>query len=795
MAVGEREAQGGLVGRRLPRVDAGAYVRGEAQYATDLTLAGLLHCRLLYSPHAHARIVRVDTTAARALPGVEAVVTGADHPELALLGTCLAARPLLARDRVRCVGDVIAAVAAVDEATAQRAVERIEVDYEALPAVTTVAAARAADAPQVHEEKAGYKTAAFIQPYVVREAGNESVRFRVRRGDVAAAKATAAVVVRERFTTQRIEHFSLEPHAAVVRYDASTGKLTVWSSSGKPFRTVQQLAGVLGLPHSRVHVIYMPTGGDFGGKGEVTIEPFCALLAMATGRPVKGVYSREEEFFAATCKTPFEIDLTLGLDREGRLVCLEGDLTVDTGAYNSMPAMVTIHAATHLEGPYTVPHVAVDARCVFTHNTMSGSFRGFGAPQVAFARESLLDDAARRLGLDPLEVRRRNAWGPGAITCTGQVLDPAHHSVTVRETLEAAAAASGWSAWRAARPAASGRRRRGLGIAAAHHGIGGSIWAGADAAVTFLKANPDGTVTIISGTADVGQGINTSLMQLVGETLQLPLSAIGFAAKDTDVVPQDAGASASRNMYVAGNATRLAALDLQAKLVEIAATLLEADAADVEYAQGRMFVRGVPGRACTIEEAVAYAMRYIGEQPLGIGKFMKPTVSLNAQGEGSPFQSFDFATQVAEVEVDLDTGEVQVLRLVNAQDAGRAINPLIVEGQIHGGMMMGLGYALMEEVVCQDGQVLNPHAFDYRVPRAEDLPQFDIVLLETPDPIGPFGGKGVGEIGMNPTAAAIANAVADATGVRVTSLPITPEKLALRVREREHRREERHAAS
>lgn len=772
------------VGTRVPRTDAGGFVTGRARYATDIAFPGMLHCRLLYGERAPARITSVDVSAALRLPGVEAIVTAAEAPPLAPTGMNIAARRLFAGDTVRSVGDVIAAVAATTDETAQRAVELIRVGYDDLPGAFSIGEALRDGAPLVHARKEEYRIAPWLRPWAVLDPGNVATHFRLQKGDVAAARSQAHRIVSGHFQTQRIEHFSMEPHAAVVSYDVATERITVWSSTGKPFRTITQLAELLGLPVNRVNAIFVPTGGDFGGKGEVTVEPYCAILSMKTDRPVKCVYSREEEFFAATCKTPFEIDLSIGVDRTGMLLFVDGDLWLDTGAYNSMPASIATYGAILLEGPYTVPNVSVNARCVFTHNVMSGSFRGFGSPQVAFAREGLLDDAAAALGIDPVELRLRNAWRPGAVTCTGQTLHPDRHSVTVRETILAAAEASGWQARRSERRTAGGERQRcGIGIATAHHGLGGPAVIGTDTATAFVKANPDGSVTVISGAADVGQGIDTALSQIVAEALGLPRAAIAIAFKSTDGVPEDQGASASRTMYSVGNATRAAARDLREKLVTVAAHMLEADPNDVECSRGMLFVRGAPARALSLRDVIYHSMRRRGEQPIGAGTHRGHGVPLNEKGHGE-LQTFEYSTQVAEVEVDVDTGEVRVLRLVNAQEVGRAVNPLIVEGQMEGGMAMGLGFALLEEIVCRDGQVLNPHAFDYRTPRAQDAPELVTVLLEHRDPIGPYGAKGVGEVCMDPTAAAIANAVADAIGVRVMSLPITPEKVLRALRER-----------
>ena len=787
MAVTPRPPAFTPVGARTPRLDAAAFATGRAPFSTDMGLPGMLHCRLLYAEQAPARLTEVDVSEAVRLPGVEAVVTAADVPSMPMAGTSISARHLFARGEVRCIGDVIAAVAAVDVETAQRATELIRVGYDPRPAVYTLEAALASGAPQVHPGKAGYPVASWMRRWFIETPGNEATHFRLVKGDIAAARARSHVVVRDRFRTQRIEHFSMEPHAAVAEHDPATGRVTVWCSTGKPFRTQLQLAELLQVSLNHVNVVFAPTGGDFGGKGEVTVEPYCAVLAMRTGRPVKCVYSREEEFFAATCKTPFDIDLALGFDRDGLLLFADGELWLDTGAYNSMSAMISVYAAIHLEGPYAVPNVAVHSRCAFTHNTMSGSFRGFGNPQISFAREALLDEGAARLGLDPVEIRLRNAWRPGWTNCTGQVLDPAKHSVHVREVIAAAAVAGEFrTRWRALREAgratAEPGRRCGIGLAAAHHGLGGPALHGTDTGAAFLKANPDGTVTLITGAADVGQGIDTALSQVVAEALGLPREAIAIAPKTTDGVPQDLGASASRTTYFVGNAVRAASLDLRQKLITVAAEMLEADPQDLDCAAGKVFVRGAPARALAFADVVHYAMRRRGEQPFGHGVHQGRTTELDERGQGNANNTFEYSCQVAEVEVDTGTGEVRVLRLLNAQDVGRALNPLIVEGQMEGGMVMGLGFALLEEVVCEEGRVLNPFAFDYRTPRAGDMPELRTVLLEHHDPVGPYGAKGVGEICMNPTAAAIANAVADAIGVRITSLPITPEKVLAALR-------------
>jgi CO/xanthine dehydrogenase Mo-binding subunit len=723
----------------------------------------------------HARILRIDTSEAERLPGVHAIITARDVPHN-LTGVSVSDRPVIAGDKVRYLGDVVAAVAAETDAIAEQAISRIHVEYAELPGVHTIEDALRPDAPLIHEDMTRYAFRGFVKPHPVYEPNNISTQFVLRSGDIAAGRANAAVVVRDRFQTQWVEHVSMEPHACIASHEPASGRLTLYASTGKPFRTLIQTAPVLGVPHSQIHLIQLPTGGDFGGKGEPTLEPIVALLSMKTGRPVRGIYSRDEEFIASTVRLPFTIDLEIGAAADGRLLFMECLMRVDTGPYNGMAAEVAMWAAVSLQGPYTVPHMHAVAECVYTNNLLGGSFRGFGNPQVTFARETLLDEIAHRLGLDPLEIRLRNAWTPGAVTCTGQTLDPQQYAIAARETLEVAAEASGWAA-RRQRSVREGRVRRGTGMATMFHGIGGAIFAGADTSSMTLHANLDGTITMLTGTAEIGQGSDTTLSQIVAEELGVPLSSIVLAPKDTAAVPYEGGSSASRVMYLSGNSARSAAREMAQRFRELAAGMLEAAPDDIELAEGKAWVRGTPERAVTYAAIVLHAVNDLGFQPIATGTFRRPILKLDEHGQGAPFPAFVFATQVAEVEVDTETGKVRVLKIWAAHDVGKAINPLIVEGQIEGALAQGIGYALMEEILTDRGVTLNPSLADYHIPSAVDMPPIETHIVEVPEPTGAYGAKGVGEPGLVPTAAAIANAIHDATGVRMTRLPMLPERV------------------
>ncbi|HTX63579.1 MAG TPA: xanthine dehydrogenase family protein, partial [Acidimicrobiales bacterium] len=514
-----------VVGQRVPLWDARSMVEGSSVYTGDLKLPRMLHCGLRRADVPHALVTRIDVRKAEQVPGVVAVVTAATAPPSSRhrFGRSLFDRQIFASDKVRCISDVLAAVAAENDDAAAEAVSLIEVDYEELPAVLSFEQALEPGAPLVHEGKRHYRAPDFMAAHLVRDDSNLVTEFLLERGDVAAGRQRSAAVLSRTFSTQRMEHYSMEPHGSVASFEKGAGTLTIWSSTGKPWRLVGDLASLLGLPMGSVRLIIPKVGGDFGGKGELTIEPYCGLLSMVTGRPVRGVFSREEEFTCSTHKTPFDIDLTMGLDVGGLITFIEADVRCDTGAYDGFASMVQLHGAIHLQGPYNVENLRIRGRVAYTNNVASGSFRGFGAPQVTFARESLLDEVSRVLGIGPFEVRRRNAWREGAVTCTGQILDPLQHSVSVLETIDGAEQVASLRHDGAGRPAAEEGDppsiRRGIGVATGHHGIGGGIWSGADTASVILRMSPDGGVVATLGVCDVGQGASTTIRQLLAEGL------------------------------------------------------------------------------------------------------------------------------------------------------------------------------------------------------------------------------------------------------------------------------------
>ncbi|MBI3079148.1 MAG: molybdopterin-dependent oxidoreductase [Deltaproteobacteria bacterium] len=746
------------VGTSVQRIDGLAKVTGQAAYTDDLLLPGMLHGRLLRSPHPHARIRHIETRRARALPGVRAVLTGADVPG-ARYGT-IPDEQGLASDKVRFVGDEVAAVAAVDPEAAAEALDLIAVEYEVLPPVLTPEEAMAEGAPLVHEDRPG----------------NVSRVVRMHCGDVGQGLAEADQVFTHTFETQVVNHCPVEPHAVVATWDAA-GKLTVWSPTQTPFLMQRTLAEVLGLPLHRVRVVKPAVGGAFGGKREVLGLDFAAaVLARATGRPVKIVNDREEEFATTRQRHAMRITLTTGVRRDGTLVAKDCRVVMDNGAYNGRGPDILSSCPGYVTLLYRVPHVRFHGLLVYTNNPPGSAMRGFGNPQIRFADDSQMDIIAQALGLSPLEIRLRNARATGDVTPNRCVLT----SCGLRATLEAAAARSGFAAkWRRL------PRGRGIGMACGHHTCGFKSLMPHDASSAAVRINEDGTVHVASGGADVGQGLDTVLAQIAAAEIGVPLELVTMTTADTETTPFDLGSYGSRGTFIAGNAVRLAAAEAKRKLLAVAGDLLEADPADLETGGGRIWVRGSPGRAIPVAEAARAALHSArGEPVMGEAYYNPPSERLDREtGMGNVSPAYSFATQVAEVEVDEATGTVRVLRVTAAVDGGTPINPAGVEGQLEGSIVMGLGQALLEGFATRHGVILNPSMLEYKVPQASDAPHVETLIVNAADPGGPFGAKGVGEFALVPTLAAIANAIYDAVGVRITSLPITPEKLLAALRE------------
>jgi CO/xanthine dehydrogenase Mo-binding subunit len=741
-----------VLGKSTPKRDGPDKVTGRTRYLHDLELPRLLHGKILRTRLPHARIVRLDARRARALPGVAAVLTG-DDVEPRPFGFAKD-QHALKRGKVRCIRDEVAAVAAETPAIAEEALTLIDVEYDALPAVFDPLAALAPGAPLVHEE---------------RGTNRHQLRFQFRHGDVDRAFADAAVTIEDTYRLPFVTPACLGTMVAIADWDA-TGNLTMWSTTQVPFLYQRDLGDALGIGGERVRVLQPPVGGNFGrGLDLYPIDVIAALLARAARRPVKLEFDRLEEFIACPTREPCAIRLRTAADRDGRLLAREAHVTIDGGAYTSWGSTTPFVMLSTVAGLYRVPNVRFDTTIAYTNNPYSGSMRGYGNPESTFAVESQMDDLADRLGLDRLELRRRNVTKPGDVNPQGFALT----SFAMRECLDAAVE----EVARAAPPPAPGWKR-GVGYAGMFHVGGGARIYRSDGCGAIVKLDDFGKVTLITGASEIGQGSETVLAMIVAETLGVPLERVDVVNSDTSVRPWDVGTHASRTTFVAGNAARLAAEKLKAQLLEMAAAHIGEPSTALAVKGGWVFVRNDPARRIQYE-AVGRAGHFRGGGRVLVAEafYDPPTTMLDKDFQGNVSAAYTAAFQAALVDVDPETGRVAVRRVVSAHDVGRALNPAAAEGQVHGGIHMGLGYALSEKLVVTEGQVLTQTFMDYALFKADDMPEIVVRLVESIDAEGPFGAKGLGESGVIPIAAAVRNAIKDAIGVRFTELPMTPERV------------------
>jgi CO/xanthine dehydrogenase Mo-binding subunit len=749
-----------VIGQSLPRPDAWEKARGRPIYAGDLALSGMLHGLIVRSPYASARIARIETRAAAGLPGVVAVLTHADVPrnelrmELpgrmaeATAGAVLATQPVLAVDRVRFQGEPVVAIAAETPEIADRAAALIEIAYEELPGVFDPVEALRPGAPAVHE------------------GGNVLRRWQLRKGDIDEGFRRAEVVVEQTYRTPFVDHVYLETETGIGWIDAE-GVLTLRVST-QVLEHFRDVAEVLRLPHSRVRLEGAYLGGGFGGKEDVTVECLLGLLVWKTRRPVRLVFSREESFIGHGKRHPYVLRYRTGATRSGELVALRAELYSDSGAYAALSPWVLFYSLVTATGPYRVPHVHVDAVTVYTNNPIASAYRTFGSIQTCLAYEGQMDALAAALGMDPLEVRARNFLRLGDTIATGQVLET---EPMLEETMRRA-----WSALGPPRTPA-GPTRIGRGLAASFTPYGRMCWT-RDSASAWVGMELDGTAVVRCAAPDVGGGQTASLCSIAAEVLGLPVDRVVAVGRDSHFTPRAGTTTATRQLFMSGNAVLKAAREVRRHLVDQAAEMLEAAAADIEMADGRAFVRGAPARGVGVAEVVKAAAAS-GRPTQALDKFDAPSAPTidPLTGQGRPFNDYTFGTQAVEVEVDLETGVTRVARLAACYDVGQAINRQSVEGQIEGGVAQGLGHALMEEVMLEDGISKNPHLLDYRIPSTLDVPRIETILIESGHGLGPFGAKGIGEPAMTPTPAAVMNAVARAAGRRITAFPLTAERV------------------
>jgi len=738
-----------FVGQSIPRVGAREKVTGAARYSADIELDAPLTLKALRSDRPHAEIVRIDAEKALALKGVAAVFTAKDVPGKNLTGIIVKDQPLLAADKVRCVGDPVALVAAETAAAAEAALKAIEVVYRDLPPVFDPEAAMAEEAPRVHAK------------------GNVMATRTILRGDAAAAFARCRSVIEKTYRTTFIEHNYIEPDAGAGFVDAD-GTLVIHASTQNPHYDLKDVVTLLGLADEKVRIVQAATGGGFGSKLDLNVQGFIGLALYHLKRPVRYVYSREEAYLATAKRHPLVMKMKTGADENGRLLALQATIVCDTGAYASYGPAVANRAPVHATGPYEIENADILSYGVYTNNPFCGAMRGFGTPQIAFAHESQIDLHAQDLGLDPLAVRMLNAHRAGSTTATGQVLAA---SVGIGDCLAAVqphyeAARNGWRA-----APAGPCRKRGIGIGAMWYGIGNT--GVQNPSTARVEMDLGGSVTLFTGCADIGQGSSTVLSQIAAEILGLTPGAIRLVTADTKFTTNAGATSASRQTYISGNAVKEAAGKLAEVLKTEAVDKLKVAKSALVFDGGHVAVGGMPERRVSFAE-LARRAHSKGIALSWQGYFDPETVPLDPQtGQGVPYATYAFAAQLALVSVDVLTGEVAVEKIVAAHDVGRAIHPENVIGQICGGVAMGLGFALMEEF--EPGKTLSMK--DYHIPTGVDMPEVVPIIVESPEPTGPFGAKGVGEPALIPTAPAILNAIADALGIRIYSLPANLERV------------------
>jgi CO/xanthine dehydrogenase Mo-binding subunit len=751
------------VGKRIPMVDASEKVRGKAIYFTDLELTGMLHAKILRSPFPHARILNINADKAVSLPGVKAVLLPQDTPA-EKYGPQVADRPILASEKVRFVGEEVAAVAAIDEETALEAINLIQVEYAPLPSVFDIDEALQEGSPLVHEDKKG----------------NIAASSRILRGDMERGWKESEIVLEEDFKTQSVHCLYLESQICIAEADPSGG-LILYLPIQTPFSTRNMIARILGIPLHKIKIIQICMGGAFGGKLDTSLHFIAALLAQKAGRPVRLANTKEEDITSTFLRVPTHIRIKIGAKKDGTFIAKQVRILADNGAYCSLaPKIVCTNMATRSDCLYRYQHTLAESTLVYTNKVPTSAFRGYGNPQITFAQESLIDMLAHKLGIDPVELRLKNGIQTGDTTIHGWKIG----SCGLGECLREGAKRIGWEEKQNKKDT---KKLRGVGVAAMIHVSGnrGALeWDGSEA---MIRMHEDGTAILFSGESELGQGKNTVLAQIAADAIGLSLTHIQVPRVDTDSCPFVLGPYSSKTTLLAGNAVRKAGEQIRNQILEVASKMLLLPEETLQVKDNHIYIQGEKNPKLSVKEVMRYAHTLEGRKTLfAHGVFEAGKVRIGPQNDyyGDISAAYPFAAHFAEVEVDPQSGEVTILRYVAAHDVGKAINPMAVEGQIEGGVVQGLGYTLMEEVVFNEGKIQNPDLQDYYIPTAMDIPPIESILVESKDPAGPYGAKGIGEPTLIPVAPAITNAIFHAIGIRLTEIPVTAEKLYLAMKKR-----------
>lgn len=749
------------VGASVPRQDARPKVTGETRYGADLWVPGMLWASVVRAAHPHANIRNIDTAEAENYPGVVAVLTGKDVPGTNTHGLIRRDQEVLATRKVRYLGDAVAVVVAKERRVAEHACQLVKVDYEVLPGVFSIDDALDPAAPAIHDH------------------GNRMGGQKIRKGDALAALANACdIVVEHTLETQSVDHAFLDIEAGLASMDGQT--LVIHAAGQWVHEEARLVAMALGLPLEQVRIIQPPTGGAFGGREDISVQIYLGLAVLKTGKPVGLHYTRAESMIARHKRHPLRIHYQMGALRDGTLLAAKVEIFADEGAYASTGIAVLRKAASHATGPYRVPHIHVDAHGLYTNHNPTGAMRGFGACQLAIAYEAVMDKLADRLGMDRVELRRKNLITGGEMVTTTQRIPV----VSVGACLEEAARRIGWDQRDYTVDPAKPWLKRGYGISTFCFGLGyGDGFP--DASRARVRLNDEGLVEVYSGGVEVGQGLHMMCAQVAAEELGVDPSSVQVLLADTALTPEAGSSSATRQTFFTGNAVRLAATELKKILFDVAAHILPVHPEDLGVGNNMLFDREEPGRRVSFIQ-VASEARQRGIALEARSHYQPNTVTAPVETGLSPrvFITYLFGAHATEVLVDTQTGTVKPLRIVAVHDVGRALNPHLVEGQIEGGVVQGIGMALMEEVVMRDGKMMNPGFTDYILPTIVDTPPIEAVILEHYDPEGPFGAHGVGEPPLIGTPPAILGAIHDAIGVQIPQTPATPERVWRALQER-----------
>lgn len=763
------------IGENTPRIDAREKVTGEAIYADDIQFGNsLLYARIKRSPHPHALIKKINSEKARALPGVKAIVTGEDFS--GYIGLYLKDRHIFCRDRVRYVGDPVVGVAAVSEEIAEKALDLIEVEYEVLESVLDPEFGASPEAPILHPKLNQYVVANFIFP----QAGtNISNHFKIRKGDVDSAWDKCAAIVERKYRIPHIQHVPIEPHIAIAKVDES-GEITLWGSSQSPFAQRNLIAQSLGISQSKMRVIAPYVGGGFGCKAGVSMESLAVAIATKVkGRPVKLLLTREEEFFSAFVRQGLVSYVKMGCDEKGQLLAMENTFYWDGGAYTEYGVNITRASGYSSSGPYEVPNIKTDSYCIYTNHPVGGAMRGFGMPEMHAGLEQCIDELALQIGMDAVEFRKLNCLKTGSILVTGSKMHPTGLTSCIEKTAEAIG-------WGKKAPASAPNKRRGKGLAlmwkapAMPPNAGSSAW---------IELAEDGTVNVGVGGQEIGQGVFTVAAQMAAGALGVPYESVRIATPvDTRYSPYEWQTVASRLTWSMGNAVVNAAKDAKRQILDTVAEAWEESPEDLDIVNG-VVISYKSEKEIPLKNLVVYGLPkpggqgWVGGPVVGRGNFMPTYVTgLDAEtGQGErAVVHYTTGAQAVELEVDLDTGRIEIIMGVSTFDVGKAINPELVKAQMEGGFVQGMSSALFENLQLKDGVVKNPSFVDYRIATSADTPrEMQAYIVEVPQDDGPWGARGIGEHSMVPTIPAIANAIYDAVGVRFDGPPFTAEKVYL----------------